>query len=99
MGAARGNNLKKNLRLKKRAVRVINNADFLDHSSSLFKQSDMLKFKDNHKMTSCIIAFKNKCHCLRTNIPHNTKNSNDLRVQFQRLFVALRSLQYNVTKN
>ena len=98
-GAASENNLKKILLLQKRAVRVINNADFLDHSSPLFKQSNILKIDDIYKMTCCIIAFKNKCNYLKTNITHNTRNSNDLRVQFQRLVVTQRSLQFNVPNN
>ena len=56
-GAASINNLKKIFLLQNRAVRVFNNADFLDHSSPLFKQSNILRIDDIYKMTCCLIAF------------------------------------------
>ena len=50
-------------------------------------------------MTCFFIDFKNKCHYIRTNITHNTRTNNDLRVHFQRLAVTQRYLQYNVPNN
>ena len=50
-------------------------------------------------MISGIIAFRNKTNYLRTNITHNTKNSSDSHVQFQRLVVTQRSLLYNASNN
>ena len=44
--------------LEKRAVRVINNTDFLDHSSPSFKQSNILKIEYIYKMTCWLLISK-----------------------------------------
>ena len=98
-GAASENNLKKILILLKLGVRVTNNANFLEHNSPLFTQTNIFKIEGIYKVTYCIIAFKNNYHYLRTNMPHNTRNSKELRVQFQRLVVTQRSHHYNEPNN
>ena len=99
MGAASETNLEKIVILQEWALEVINNVGLQDHSTLLFKQTNILKIEVIYKMNFCIISFINKGHYLRTNITHNTRRCSDLRVQFQRWVKTQRSLRYNIPNN
>ena len=97
-GAASSNILSRILILQKRAVRIISGSGFLDHSSPLFFELEIVKIEDVYKITCCTLAFKNK-HLHRTvNTPYNTRHSNDLYVPYQRLTLTQRSSEYNVPR-
>ena len=74
--------------LQKRAVGAISSATFPDHRSPLFKLTNKPKCEDTYEMTCCIIASTNKFKYLRTNIPHNTRNSRNLHARFRKFVVT-----------
>ena len=80
LGAASETYLKKVLILQKRAVSVIDNAAFHDHSSLLFKHAKIINIEEIYRMNCCIIALlhsKTKSKYLRANITHDTRNNSD----------------------
>ena len=84
--------------LQKRAVRIFSGSGYLDHSSPLFFELDIVKIEDVHKITCCTLAFKNRHLYSTVNTPYNTRHSNDLYVPYQRLTLTQRSSEYNVPR-
>ena len=84
--------------LQKRAVRIIHEANFFDHSHQLFIESNILKINEIHRYFCCLLAFKIKDRFPRLSNIVSTRNSNDLQVTFQRLSVTQRSVTFVVPK-
>ena len=74
--------------LQKKAVRIINNSDYLAHSEPLFKQNNLLKIEDIYKLQLGLLMYKLSREALPNSISilfqrnieihnHNTRNSND----------------------
>ena len=97
-GGACSSHVNKILLLQKRAVRIIHEAKFFDHSHLLFIQSNILKINETHRYFCCLLAFKNKDRFPRLSNIVSTRNSNDLQVTFQRLSVTQRSVTFVVPK-
>ena len=97
-GGAYPSHINKILLLQKRAIRIIHEAKFLDHTHQLFIQSNILKINEVHRYFCCLLAFKNKDKFPRSLNIVSTRNSNELQVTFQRLSVTQRSVTYAVPK-
>ena len=74
--------------LQKRAIRVIHKADYLEHTSSLFRKYKMLKLIDIIMLNTCILMYKANKGSLPKHIQssfvknkevheHNTRRKND----------------------
>ena len=81
--------------LQKRAVRIIDKADYLAHTNPIFKNLGLLKFVDIGKLQISIFVYKflklelpetfSDYFCLKTSIPsHSTRNSSGLFICFAR---------------
>ena len=56
------------VKLQKRAMRVIDKADYLAHTSPIFKKYNVLKFGDLIEYSSCLIMFKASNKLLPINV-------------------------------
>ena len=81
--------------LQKRVIRIINGAQFLDHTNDLFLRNSILKFDDINYYLISIYMFKNH------NLPifyrthnHNTRNANLPTPLFQRLTLNQHSIYF-----
>ena len=82
--------------LQKRVVRIINGANFLDHTNQLFIRSNILKLSDIYKFNIAIYMFKLK---LRNQMDfpdhyYNTRQRNRAVSSFERLNQTQRSIDY-----
>ena len=86
-GAANYTNLKNVIILQKRAIRLVNNSNYLDHTDPIFQSLNLLKIQDLHKVR-CLkyiysVMFLNKHSfiynfILEQQVQHNysTRNTN-----------------------
>ena len=83
--------------IQKRAIRLINNKPYLEHTNPLFKQTKIIKFFDFVKLEIASYMYKNRnsdsFHRLVHN--YNTRHRNVLLPQNHSLSLFQRSLQYN----
>ena len=86
--------------LQKRAVRLISNAAFLDHTDPLFFNNKILKLDDQYKLSIGCFAFKNP-NLIATHVrPHShfTRNREIPLPPFERLRSTQQSVIFNVVK-
>ena len=102
MGTAHDTNLNPLIILQKKCIRIINRADYLDHTEPLFKSTKLLKLGQIH-ILSCV-KFIYNCYksCTYSNFrarliqnsqihDHNTRIASDLRAPYERLEIGLNS--------
>ena len=85
--------------LQKRAVRIISNASYLDHTDPLFKSNQMLKLGDIYIFTLAIYMFRNSdsfSNFSRSH-SHDTRNWNIL-PPCERLTTTQQSVLYGGTR-
>ena len=81
--------------LQKRVIRIINGAQFLDHTNELFLRNSILKFDDVNYYLVAIFMFKNQdLPMFYRNHEHNTRNANFPNSQFQRLTLTQHSIYF-----
>ena len=97
-GGTSDQHLNKILLLQKRAVRIITNSSYLQHSDPIFSHLNILKIKDLYFYSCCLLAKKRQNEFTRVFEVVNTRNATDLNVRFQRLSVTQRSIYHNVPK-
>ena len=70
-----GNTYKSRIRdlilLQKRAVRIIDNAGYRDHTTSIFRKYKLLKLEDIIHLQTCILMYKADKGTLPGNIQQN----------------------------
>ena len=80
--------------LQKRAIRVINGADYLAHTNPLFLSSGILKLEDLHIFNLCVHIYKFRNLYSEREHDHNTRSTGNLVPTFQRTNLTQRSLFY-----
>ena len=81
--------------LQKRVIRIINGAQFLDHTNELFLRNSILKFDDVNYYLIAIFMFKNQdLPMFYSNHEHNTRHANLPNSQFQRLTLTQHSIYF-----
>ena len=86
--------------LQKRAVRIISNASYLDHTDPLFKSNQILKLGDIYIFTLAIYMFRNSdsfSNFSRSH-SHDTRNRNILLPPYERLTTTQQSVLYGGTR-
>ena len=81
--------------LQKRIIRIISGAEYLAHTSPLFKSLKILKFQDIYRFRVAIYAFKNKIELASRhsrNHNYNTRNRANLLPDFERLQTTQKSI-------
>jgi len=82
-GGAAKSHLNKLLKLQKRVVRIIANAEFLAHTEPLFKRLELLTIENVYKFACCTYVFKNRYNYATYQNVYNTRNSNTVFVRSQ----------------
>ena len=79
----------------KRIIRIICNSQRLDHTSPLFLQLGLLKFKDIYKFFMCVHMFKSLSEG-QFQISHqlDTRNANLAKVEFHRLTLCQQAVSF-----
>ena len=80
--------------LQKKAIRVINKVNYLEHTSPLFFANKILKLPDLIKYRQAIHIFKNLSQYTTPSHSYSTRTSSNLIVPFQRLTLGQHSLAY-----
>ena len=81
--------------LQKRAIRIVNNAEYYSHTLPLFKLSRVLKFPDIYKFSVAVYMYKNSSDDQFTRLhSYNTRGRDNLLSGFQRLTVTQQSLTF-----
>ena len=81
--------------LQKRAIRIVNNAQFYSHTLPLFKLSRVLKFSDVYKFNVAVYMYKNSSDDQFTRQhSYNTRGRANLLPGFQRLTLTQQSLSF-----
>ena len=93
-GGTCNNHLNKLVLLQKRAIRVISNSGYLDHTAPIFKKLNLLKLDDIHIYMLGVYMFCN--HHLFRPCVHNyaTRNRGDIRKSFYRLTKCQQAVSY-----
>ena len=94
-GSTFDTHLKPLVTAQKRVIRTIANAGYRDHTTPLFRQFNLLKFKDIYSYFAVLHTRKNMLSGFYA--PHhnlNTRNRNLLNPPFQRLASAQRSIAF-----
>ena len=105
-GDAHRKYLKSLITLQKKAIRLINNANYNSPTSNLFKTSNILKLKDIHQYQVCQFMFLIDHKTISRNIlnkfeksqnihHHNTRQGNFFRPQIIKIDVARRSILHH----
>ena len=86
--------------LQKRAVRILNDASYYQHTNPLFYSSKILKIDDIYFMTVASYMYKNRERFPELIRLHNygTRNRDTLLPPFERLCISQQSVIYNGTK-
>ena len=79
--------------LQKKAIRIINNASFLEHTDPLFFSNGILKVQDIHKLNVGLYMYENNTS-VQFIRPHDysTRGHDDLRPQSARLTLTQNSI-------
>ena len=80
--------------LQKKAVRVINKVNYLEHTSPLFFANKILKLPDLIKYRQAIHIFKNLSQYTTPSHSYSTRTSSNLIAPFLRLTIGQHSLAY-----
>ena len=84
------------VKLQKRAVRIINKAGYLDHTTNLFHSNFILKLPDIHKFHLAMYVFKlDDISTFSATHNYNTRNRNNLVPTFSCLTLTQFSLNYS----
>ena len=85
--------------LQKRAVRILNNANFFDHTNPLFFKSKILKLDDLYKHSIACYIYRNPGVLDRFSRTHqyDTRDRHSLLPPFVRLRTTQQSFYYNAT--
>ena len=87
--------LKPIVSLQKKAIRIVNNSNFLAHTLELFYYSKILKIEDIHNYIIGAYMFKNHDFPIFSiNHSYNTRHRNDLVPLFQRLVQTQNSIHF-----
>ena len=87
--------LKPIVSLQKKAIRIVNNSNFLAHTLELFYYSKILKIEDIHNYIIGAYMFKNHdSPIFSINHSYNTRHRNDLVPLFQRLVQTQNSIHF-----
>ena len=82
-------------RLQKRAVRLIGNVGYFDHTAPIFKELKIMKLLDIYKYNLMLYFFKSKiCINLLPNHSHNTRYNGNLHPPYHRLTISQHSIAY-----
>ena len=83
----------------KKIVRIIFKQPFRAHTNELFLNAKILKLFDVHLYFLCQFVFKNgNLFSSNINLNYETRNSDNLRPQFQRLGLTQKSIMYAAPK-
>ncbi len=72
------------MQITKRAIRIINHAEYLDHTNSLFFKSQTVKFMDLVKLRMEIIMFKAQNDALSENIQKRFQDRENIERNLER---------------
>ena len=107
-GSASYTDIAKLLVLQKKAVRIINNTPYNEHSDPLFKKCNILKVTDLYKYQACLFYFK----CCKYTVPsyfcnfftvgsdvhnYNTRNSHNVYKYSNRLKLSNNFIKYSMS--
>ena len=83
--------------LQKRAIRILNNANYLDHTEPLFYASKILKIEDQYKLSIASYVYKNPniLTPFSRNHHYSTRNRSTFVPPFERLRSSQQSVLYN----
>ena len=84
--------------LQKKAIRVINGANFNSHTNDLFYSNRILKLKDINIFLQAIYMYKSDTAVFQTSHFYNTRNRNNLNPIFQRTVRTQMSLSFSAPK-
>jgi len=87
--------LDKLLILQKRAVRIVSNAGYRDHTEPLFKSESLLNIYKLYKFMCCLYVFKKRDNYQLAHNVYDTRNSYSMLVTFQRLTTCKKSIYYS----
>ena len=80
---------------QKRIIRLLSGANYLDHTTPLFYDLNLLKLVDIHKFHASVYMFKRQFNeNLTVNHNLNTRNRNELVPKFQRLSRTQQAISY-----
>ena len=83
------------IKLQKRALRIICNKSFREHTNDLFISCSILKFNDIYRYNLAVYFYKSKQYeNFISSHNHFTRNRNNLVVPFQRLSLTQHSVSY-----
>ena len=87
--------------LQKRAIRILNNADYTDHTNPLFFASKILKFKDQYKHSLGTYIYRNTeiLDNFTRNHNYSTRQRNEYLAPFARLRSTQQSVLFNAINN
>ena len=96
-GKACATHMKPLIVLQKRAIRIINNAEYLAHTDPLFRTSKILKVYDqyNHSVGTYVYRNQDLLVNFTRNHHYNTRNRNSYLAPRERLRSTERSVLYN----
>ena len=83
-GGAASIHIDKLFKLQKRAIRVISNAGFLDHTQPLFIKENITNIYKLYEYMCCIHVSKNRDRYEIVNNIYNTRNTSSLQILFER---------------
>ena len=96
-GNAASTHLNKLFLLQKKAVRIITNSAFLDHTDPHFTRTGILRMGAIHKYLACQYFFKNKNKFSTLDNSHDNRNRTTFIVpSYQRLSSSQRSISHIV---
>ena len=83
--------------LQKRAIRIISNASYLEHTKPLFINENLMDVHKMYDFSCSLYVFQHRQKNRHSDNLYNTRNSNSLLVKFQRLFLCKKSVYYNAS--
>ena len=85
--------------LQKRAIRLVFDAGYYDHTANLFYRCPSLKLPDMYNFNLGVLIFQNKIpNVFNRNHGYSTRNRNNLLTDFQRLSITQHSVSYSAAQ-
>ena len=79
---------------QKKAIRLVNRVNFLDHTNQLFIENKILKLPDLNKFLILVYMFNSDISVYTRNHDHHTRNRLDLLPDYNRLNLTQRSITF-----